>query len=206
MIDFDYAARQISAVLRMAISRPGEETWRNDLDRSIDGFFKSFWAIALAAPFAILGFVALHRAARIIPDIDSNPLFEAPMGVMVGVNFIAYLADWAISIGAILLIARVIDATKTVTDTIVSYNWAQVFAIGIQTVPIAIMGLTGQQVIAGFLALPIFACVLILFWSIFRRAMGAGAGISVALVVLLTLINIIVRSIVVGLALIFIQP
>ena len=208
MIDFDYAARQLVGVWRMAFTRgwEGASDWRDDIDRSVDGVFKSFWAIAFAAPFALLSYVALHRAVKNIPSIDSTPLLEAPLAVMLGVEFLSYAVDWAVSIGAIVLMARALEATRTVTDTIITYNWAQVFAVALQSIPIALMGLFGTQAIAGILALPILVIVLVLFWGVFRQAMELKPGMAVAMIFLLTLINIIVNSVVVGGATMLLQP
>ena len=207
MIDFDYAARQLAGVWRMAFTRgwEGAADWRNDIDRSVDGVFKSFWAIAFAAPFALLSYVALHRAVKKIPTIEASPLLEAPLGVMLGVEFLSYAIDWGVSIGAIVFMARALDATRKVTDTIITYNWAQVFAVALQSIPIALMGLLGTQAIAGILALPILVIVLVLFWGVFRQAMELKPGMAVAMIFLLTLINIIVNSLVVGTATMLLQ-
>lgn len=208
MIDFDYAARQLAGVWRMAFTRDWEGTpdWRETIDRSVDGVFRSFWAIAFAAPFALLSYVALHRAVKNIPSIESTPLLEAPLGVMLGVEFLSYAIDWGVSIGVIVFLARALDATRNITDTIITYNWAQVFAVALQSIPIVLMGLLGTQAIAGILALPILVIVLVLFWGVFRQAMELKPGMAVAMIFLLTLINIIVNSLVVGVATIFLQP
>lgn|GEM_PF-773913 len=208
MIDFEYAARQLASVWRMAFTRNWENggDWRDDLDRSVDGVFKSFWAIAFAAPFALLSYIALRRAAEQISSVETSPLLQAPLGFMLGVEFLSFAVDWGISIAAIIFVARALEATTRITDTIITYNWAQVFAVALQSIPIALMGLLGTQAIAGVLALPILVIVLVLFWGVFRQAMELKPGMAIAIIFLLTLINIIVNSLIVGAASMLLQP
>ena len=65
MIRLDYAASQIGAVWKMGWNRPG---WEETLDRTVDGVFKSFWAIFLAVPFSFLGFYSARRFAERTPE------------------------------------------------------------------------------------------------------------------------------------------
>ena len=212
MITFNYAAQQLTSIWRLAFTfsdqsygEPKNEDWRNSLDRSVDGVFKSLWAILFAAPFALLTFIALRRAANNIDEIETTPLLEAPLGLMLGVEFLSYVVDWGISIALIIFIARTLNITKTITDTIITYNWAQVYAAGFQSIPIAMMGLMGTSAIAGLLAIPILIVVLIIFWNVFRQAMGLNAGMTIAMIVLLTLVNVIVNSLIAGTANIMLQ-
>ncbi len=202
MIDIDYAAGQLSAVFRMALARDpaNADASLGEIDSSVDGFFRSFWAIALAAPFAIVSVISVRTAARRAPEIETGPLYDSPLAIHLGVEGFGYLLDWGVSIAAIALFARAIGATKAASEAIVSYNWAQVIAHGVQAAPISVIALFGAQSLAPLLFLPVLAFVLVLFWGVFRRAMGASAGMAAAIIILLTLISLIVSSLVTALA------
>lgn len=206
MISLDAAAQQLRAVWRMAFTRDWEDTsrdWRETLDRSLDGVFQSFWAILFAAPIAFVGFIGVRRAAAQLQPQEISPLLELPMVVMMIIEYTAYLADWAASIAVIVLIARMTKTTATISDTVICYNWAQVYAIGFQVFPILLMMLTGSRELTSISALPILIMVLVLYWGLFRRAMGATPGITIAIIIILTLVSVIVRAIVSSIVLYF---
>ncbi|MEO1252311.1 MAG: hypothetical protein AAFW81_08205, partial [Pseudomonadota bacterium] len=79
MIDTQYALDHLRGVWRLALRR---EDWRRGLDISVDGFFKSLWAIALTLPFAFLAFAAAARAVRSSPEYADSDLVRAPLSVL----------------------------------------------------------------------------------------------------------------------------
>ncbi|MEL7489801.1 MAG: hypothetical protein AAGJ73_03705 [Pseudomonadota bacterium] len=195
MISFDYAANQIGGVWRLAFSQfqqDGDKRADTDLDYSVDGFFKSFWAIPFSAPFAILGFIA---ARRFIERFDSDALTAiqgAPMATMIGVNSLAFLADWALSVSAIIAVAKALNATNAVSNTIVGYNWATMVITAINALVLVLISFLGKA--ASALAIPAMAVTLALLWGVFRRLMNTTPGTTIAIIIILTLISFIVSA------------
>ncbi len=195
MISFDYAANQIGGVWRLAFSQfqqDGDKRADTDLDYSVDGFFKSFWAILFSAPFAILGFIA---ARRFIEKFDSDALTAiqgAPMATMIGINSLAFLADWALSVAAIIAVAKALNATNAVSNTIVGYNWATMMITAINALVLVLISFIGKA--ASALAIPAMAVTLALLWGVFRRLMNTTPGTTIAIIIILTLISFIVSA------------
>jgi len=202
MIDFEYAARNIRGVWRMAF---GGGDWRDDLDRSVDGVFRSFWAIALAAPFSLLAFVSLHRAAARSDAIEAPALTDAPLALLLATETTSFLLDWAASIAALVFTARALGAGNRTADVIAGFNWAQVITTVAVTAPIAVLGLTASAEIFSLLYLPAVIFALVLLWRVLRQCLPLDAGMAVALIAMLTVIGLVIRSAVTGGAVLVLQ-
>lgn len=197
MIDFDYAARQLAGVWAMAWNRP---EWRDALDRSVDGVFRSFWAFAFAAPLAFAGYFSLRRAAAVIPDFPETPLLQAPFAFTLAAEMTAYAADWAASLTALIFAARAMKIGRRMADLVVGFNWLQVFVAAAQAVPLIAIGLSGSSDVAGLLFIPATVLVVGLFWGYLRRTFDANVGTTIGLIIMLTLIGLLASAIVSGLA------
>ena len=199
MIDLDHAARQLGAVWALTFPREGDD-WRDRMDRSMEATFRSFWALLIAAPFSFMVIIAVRRAAAASPDIESSALMTAPLIFHLFTELLVYLVDWGVSIAAIVIVARVIEAARHASDAIIAYNWAQVFAAALQSAPLAIIGVFGSAEIAGILAIPALVISLMILWSVFRRALTASAGMAVAMIAIMVLITIVVGAFIRGAA------
>jgi len=202
MISFEYAAVQLVAVWRMAINNPG---WRDSLDRSVDGVFRSFFAILFAAPFTIFSYLALQRAAGNLPDIPATPMLEAPLPFFIFWEATAYLLDWAVSLGVIVLVAKAVNAERNVAQTIIAFNWTQVLTAAAQAAPFAAMTLTTNAAIVGTVALPALVFSIFVYWGVLRRGLDVSAGVVIALIGAFAIVGIIVSSIVSQVALLFLR-
>ena len=193
MTDFDYAARQLAGVWKMAWNRPD---WRETLDRSVNGVFLSFWAAAFAAPLAFLGYFSMRRAAGRMTDFPETTLMDSPAWYALAAEMVGYATDWAVSLITLLFAARTLKAEKRVGDVVIGFNWLQVFIAASQAAPLALLGLTGSAEFAGLIFIPATVLIIALFWGYLRRSLEAGPGAVIALILLLTLIGIVVNSVV----------
>ena len=191
MVDFEYASRNINGVLRMAF---GKEDWREYVDRSVDGVFKSFWAIPLTAPFSLLAFVSARRAAENSPDIASSVLTTTPLGVLITAEFVGFFLDWALSIGAIIFIARTLNAGSRIADAIIGFNWTQLIAAAIISIPVFVFGLTNDTNVFSLLYLPAVIVAIVLLWRVMRSCLPLSIGMTIALLATLMLIGIIANA------------
>ena len=207
MISFDYAAHQIGGVWKLAFPQFQQKSGSQAdtaLDYTIDGFFKSFWAILFAAPFAILSFIA---AQRFVEKFDSEALTtvqQTPLPTMLVINSTAFVIDWGISILAIVAVAKALNATSTVANTIIGYNWATMINTGLNALVLVMVSFLGKA--ASAIAIPITAIVLALLWGVFRRTMNTTPGTTIAIIMILTLISFIVSAGFTGIVSLFTQP
>jgi hypothetical protein len=197
-MNFDYAARQIGAVWKMARN---DERWKAELDRSVDGVFRSFWAMAFAAPIAFAGYFSLRRAADRMPELHAAALMHAPYAVILSAQIAAFAIDWIAGLAALVLLARASGAGKRAADLIIGYNWAQPLATAAQAVPLIVLGVTASRPVTSIFYLPAMIFVLLLFWGVLRRSLGAGVAMTIGLIVTLMLIGVIVGTLVNGVAL-----
>ncbi len=186
MISFDYAARHLRGVWRLAA---GEENWREDMDLSTDGVFASFWAIALSAPFAIVGVLAEYRIAEASPAFRSSLYARAPIAVMAPMELLSSLAAWLITIAVLGLVARRLGATRETAALIVSFNWSQLFAFLTVMAPAVAIAATGNAEISSLLFLGVLIFSIYLFWIVIRRNLPIDIGVAVMLIVGLSAVS-----------------
>lgn len=191
MIDFDYAGRHVRGVWRMAT---GDAAWGEDIDRSVDGVFKSFWAMTLTAPFALLAFHSAERAASASPRYPETIFALAPAPVVIGAEMTAFCVSWLASIIALGFIARALDASRQAAALIVTFNWSQLLTFAAAAIPSAFLAATGDDQVFVLLALPAMVVSVVVLWGVLRRNLPVTVGVAVALMALLTLIELAINA------------
>lgn len=189
MIGFDYAASQLAGVWRMAWNRDG---WRDELDRSVDGVFRSLWAAMFAAPFSLLGYILLRRAAERLPNLPETPLLRAPLLFGLSVETIEYFANWGAALVALILFARALGASARISEIIIGFNWLHVFTAAIRSAPLIAFELTGGRQLTGVIAIVSTVLIFALLWGVIRRGVGASVAQSTGIVIFLTLLGLLV--------------
>lgn len=189
MIGFDYAASQLAGAWRMAWNRDG---WRDMLDRSVDGVFRSLWAAVFAAPFSLLGFFLLRRAAERMPDLPEMPLLQATLIFGLSIEIIEYFANWGAALFALILFARALGVGARISEIIIGFNWLHVFTAAIQSAPLIALELTGGREFAGVLAIMSTLLIVALVWGVIRRGVGAPVAQSTGILVFLLLLGLVV--------------
>lgn len=187
MIGPQDASEQAAATWRMAI---GADGWREALDRSLDGVFRSFWAFAYALPFALGAFYLQWKMAARTPGALSEIIAAQPLAAYLAQQIAAYLLDWGASIALIVLIARSLRAERRIADAIVGYNWLQLIATGLAVAPVGIYAVTGVAELATLSALPVIALQLVLLWGVLRRSFETTTPITIAIVIMLVLVTL----------------
>lgn len=183
MISFDYAARHLRGVWRLAA---GDENWRAEMDITTDGVFASFWAIALSAPFAILGVLTETNIAKSAPAYQASAYARAPLALILPTELLSSLAAWLLTLAALAFVARRLGATRDAASLIISYNWSQLLAFLTTIAPAIVVTLTGNVQIGAFLFLGVLAFSIYLFWVVLRRNLPIDIGVAIALIAGLT--------------------
>lgn len=199
----DYAASQMAAAFKMAFDLPG---WREELDRTIDGVFRSASAFLVAAPLAVASALLLRRVAlQTAPATENAGLFFAPMSALITAQLAILALDWTLSICVLIIAARMLGAGRRVADLIVGYNWGQALVVGLQILPLGGLA-AGGPVIGQALGLPSLALSLAIYWGVIRRSLAAAVGPTVALIAALIMVGAAANALVSAVALSVVQP
>jgi hypothetical protein len=197
MMDFDYIARHVRGVWRMAFGGHESDGGDDDMDRSMDGVFASFWAIIITAPFAMVAFTADKQIAASSTEFSNTVYAKAPLPVLFTAEIIALAAYWAASIAALVLTARSLNATRQVAGLIVAYNWGQLVIFMLSAAPAATLIFTGNLNLFALVALPAGIAGVFILWRVLRVSLPLTIGATIFLIVLLTAIKLFVNSVVV---------
>ncbi len=155
-------------------------------ETSIEGFWRSFFAAVIVAPFyAVLLF--MRYAAS-----------ETGVGAMrfASVEAIAYVIAWVAFPLAMVFLARVLKREERYLGYIVAYNWAAVLQNGLY-LPLGMLGVTAAVPVgaANVLGLIALSLILVYTWFIARVALNVGAGPAAALVALDLVLSVFINAV-----------
>lgn len=162
------------------------------LDLSLEGFWRSFAAILLLVPFALL---ALISQQRLVAASGEAP--GALSGGGLAVEAVALLADWFTFPLVFALLARPLGLGARYVPFIVARNWAAVIIAAMVAVVHAmhVLGLVPSPV-APFLLFAAIALALRFSYVIARTTLAVSAGVAIPLVILDLLISLTVWTVV----------
>ncbi|MEM8663378.1 MAG: hypothetical protein AAGF49_04570 [Pseudomonadota bacterium] len=144
------------------------------LDRSVDGFWRSFQVIFLLAPLTAITVFALTRAD---PSLTFWGIFTGQM-VVVAAGLVLYPVLLALA-------AKPLGVSANYVSYIVARNWATPISAAIQTVPWVLFGagwVPGEG--AQLLTFIVLLIVLRYDYLILRIALQAPVGLAIALVII----------------------
>lgn len=172
-------ARSLRGAWRLCL---GEERGLDLLDPGMDAFWRSFFAIVLAAPVYGL-FLMADRALR---ETDSAA------GAFYLISGIIYVADWLAFPVLMIFIARMLGLSRRYSLYIGAYNWSMPIVLLAICPPFILlgMGLVGEGVaMLLFMAALIFA--LRAQYMVARLTLGIARPVAAALVAAQYLISMI---------------
>lgn len=150
-------------------------------DATVDGFWKSFFAAVLVAPFyLVLMFVRMAGGG-----------VEASVPRYLAVEAIAYVISWVIFPLVMVTLVRLFDREDRYLGFIVAYNWAAALQYGIY-MPVAILTVGGVllQPLGDIIAFGVLIAIMLYSWFVTRVALrvpGMLAALLVALDLILSL-------------------
>jgi uncharacterized membrane protein YobD (UPF0266 family) len=147
-------------------------------DLSIEGFWNSFFAAALAAP----GYLIL------VLDAYATEGAPADLGLVFFVETIAYAANWIVFPLAAALLTRVLGLGARYVPLIVAGNWAAVLQVALLVVALAIGSLAPGDLRSPLL-LAALAAVMVYQWFVIRTALQTSGGIALAFLVIDVLLS-----------------
>jgi hypothetical protein len=159
-------------------------------DRSIDGFWRSFWAAAVMAPAYIL-IVALRLIER--------PTTSGSLRIAL-VEIIGYAIGWTAFPLAAWYMLRALDKQDRYFGYIVAYNWANVLQICVY-LPVTALSAAGglPDAVMSVLALGATAAVVFYQYFIARTALQVDMPIAAGIVFIDLMIGILLHGLIIAL-------
>ena len=169
-----------------------------EFDHSFEGFFRSFFAALLSLPIAIFLTVTQDR---IVADLAGRAAGRGvEIAVTPGMGFwlieaAAYAVGWLILPLVMILIVKLLGASRRYVPFIIAYNWGSCLVYLVFTIPdIAyFLGLTTLKSIA-IAYYGAFAFVATYRWQMARETLQISGLNAAAIVILATLLDIAVDS------------
>lgn len=142
------------------------------LDVSADGFWNSFFAIVVALPVLIVGWVPLANAAW--PD----SMLSERIGFMLRIAIVD-IGAWVLPIAALAAVARYVGIRDRFVHFVVASNWGSaLFAWFMLPASLLRLLFPDSDELALVLSLGIFLASLVLSWRLTNAALAKGPGVA----------------------------
>lgn len=143
------------------------------LDISADGFWNSFFAIPVAFPALVVGWVSAANGL-------GGETFGGRLSVLLRLATIDLLT-WVVPIALLAVLARPAGIAQRFVPYVVASNWASALFIWMMLPP-AIVNLfwPAAQQVTVLVSLLIFGVTLVLSWRLTNAVLGMGAAMASA--------------------------
>ncbi|RAZ75156.1 transporter [Mesorhizobium atlanticum] len=147
------------------------------LDLSADGFWNSFFAIVVAAPALIVGWVGI---ANEIGDPDA---FAGRLGMLIRLATVD-IGSWVLPLVALALVAPRAGIGGRFVHYVVASNWASAIIAWLM-LPSALLRLflPSNSDVNSLVSLFLFALSALLTWRMTNASIGKGAAVGTAVFV-----------------------
>jgi hypothetical protein len=134
MITSEYVSRAMTGVFRLSLH---DAKGLSLFEMTADGFFRSFWAIAFAAPLYAYALLGTLRAFEAMPDAGGKTV---SVGVFVGLHALNFLGGCVLFLVAMIPLSRMLELSGRYTTFAVAYNWGTLAIHAIAAVPALAFG------------------------------------------------------------------
>lgn len=171
MVSADEAQASLTGAWRLMLGKP---EGLHLLDLSADGFWNSFYAIAIAVPALIVGWVGIAN------EIGDPAAFGARLSLLMRLAAVD-VGAWVLPLIGLAAIARRAGIGDRFVAYVVASNWASAIIAWLM-LPSALIGLflPDDNSVNGPVSLLVFVLSLVLTWRMTNAAIGKGAGIGTA--------------------------
>lgn len=144
------------------------------LDLSVDGFWNSFFAIVIAFPALMVGWVVVSN------DAPEAVTFSLRFSLLLRL-FIADIGAWLVPLALLGLAARPAGIAHRYVHYVVASNWASALFAWVM-LPISLLRLLvpGTAELVATLAILLFLATLVLSWRLTVVAIGQGPALGSA--------------------------
>jgi hypothetical protein len=156
------------------------------LDLSADGFWNSFFAIVVAAPALIVGWVGV---ANEIGDPDA---FAGRFSMLIRLATVD-IGSWVLPLVGLALVAPRLGVGGRFVHYVVASNWASAITAWLM-LPSALIRLflSPSNAFSGLVSLLLFALSMVLTWRMTNASIGKGAAVGTAVFVGMFLASLLV--------------
>lgn len=145
------------------------------LDISADGFWNSFYAMLIALPALVVGWVGF---ANDLSALGAG--FDGRLSIVLRLATID-LAAWVVPLLVLAAVARPAGIADRFVHLVVASNWASALIAWIMLPPSLIgLVLPNAQPLEDMLSLAFFVAAMVLTWRVTNAALGKGAGVATA--------------------------
>lgn len=178
----------LSGAWRLMLGRPDG---LSRLDVTIEGFWRSFAAIVLVLPFAVLAFFSQRAIEAALAPEGIAPL----TGARIAVSTLALLVDWIAFPLAFALLARPFGLGSRYVPFIVARNWAAVL-IGALVSVLHVLHLLGvlPSAVMPFALIGALAVTFRFSYVIARITLATSMAMAIPVVALDFLLSLVVWS------------
>jgi hypothetical protein len=147
------------------------------LDLSADGFWNSFFAIIVAAPALIVGWVGIAN------EIGDPEAFTGRLGMLIRLATVD-LGSWVLPLVALALVAPRAGIGGRFVHYVVASNWASAIIAWLM-LPSALLRLflPSSSEITSLVSLVLFGLSMVLTWRMTNATVGKGPAVGTAVFV-----------------------
>ncbi|WP_306252367.1 hypothetical protein [Parvularcula sp. IMCC14364] len=185
MISPDYIKQQFQGVIAML----RDEEWRETLDTTEDGVFRSFWAIPLCLVVVAVSSRLAESVLRLNPELE---LPDLPVVFDLTLQSVIFLSIWALTLFLLVGFARQIGAGGRVAPLIVSYNWSALLLNLLNMVFLVFASVTQALEVLVIFSLALQAFWFVMRWRLIRASLESDVGPTVGVLVIIFLATFLV--------------
>lgn len=156
------------------------------LDLSADGFWNSFFAIIVALPALIVGWVGIAN------EIGDPNAFAGRLGMLLKLATVD-IGSWVLPLVALALVAPRAGIGGRFVHYVVASNWTSAIIAWLM-LPSALLRLflPSTDEVSGLVSLLLFALSMVLTWRMTNATIGKGAAVGTAVFVGMFLASLLV--------------
>ncbi len=165
-----------------------------NFDLSARGFWNSFAAAALAAPFWLWFSLSQQAYLADLAAASSREYIQPPLGIFLIAEGFAYIFGWILFPLMIIPITKILQVKQKYATYIIVHNWSMVlvyFLLAMPPVALFNLGLISIET-KGFLDLTTLFLELAYMWVIARTVLEISIASALAIVVLDVLLSILI--------------
>ncbi len=180
MISSSEIGKSIAAVLAMA---QGKEDWAGKLDLSVDGVFRSFWAMVLSLPLMVLVAETGRRLSLAAGSEDDRLAY--PVWLFTLQETLVRLMVWPAMLAILVTIAARSGAGWRVTPLIIAQNYASLLTYIVMGLALGLIVMADAVAYANIAIIVVAAFSIWLDWGILRRPLQLDVTSAALLLILL---------------------
>lgn len=143
------------------------------LDISADGFWNSFFAIVVALPALVIGWVSIVNEIGAEPDMTGSRF-----SLLVRLA-IADFGTWVLPLAVLALAMRPAGIADRFVHYVVSSNWGSALIVWIMVPPALLkLFIPGAAELATIVSLGLFGVTLVLGWRLTNAAISRGPAVA----------------------------